>query len=261
MRGSDEASLDLRFATSVDERAATPIRSRTMPDLPDLPKAEAAIVELTNTFRKENRLSPVTSNKDLQQAARLFAAYLARTGKFAHEADGRQPAERASASGYRFCMIAENLALNLDSRGFTTGVLATKAVDGWKASPGHRENMLTPHVTEIGVGIARAPDADPKYLSVQLFGRPEALQYSFGLANRTEGAIAYKLGERSHTLEPRVTATHTACTPSEIVLDRAGNWLTGRRIEGRYQARAGALFTLRERNGRISVDVSELPPR
>jgi uncharacterized protein YkwD len=59
----------------------------------------------------------------------------AKSGKFGHEADGRQPGQRAEAQGYRYCTVAENLALNLDSRGFETKELARKAVEGWKARP------------------------------------------------------------------------------------------------------------------------------
>ena len=143
-----------------------------MATLPDLPQTEMAIVELTNAFRKESRLGEVKPNAALSAAARAFAAYLAKTGKFAHEADGRQPAQRAEAAGYRYCLVAENLAMNLDSRGFETRALASAAVEGWKNSPGHRANMLQRGATEIGVAIARAPDKDPKFISVQLFGRP-----------------------------------------------------------------------------------------
>ena len=144
-----------------------------MVTLPDLPQTEIAIVEMTNAFRKENKLGALAPNKALAAAARAFADYLAKSGKFAHEADGRKPAARAEAQGYRYCTVAENLALNLDSRGFETRQLARNAVEGWKASPGHRANMLAPHVTEIGVAVVRAPDPDPKFISVQLFGRPE----------------------------------------------------------------------------------------
>ena len=95
-----------------------------MATLPDLPQTEIAIVEMTNAFRKESRLGEVKPNAALTAAARAFAEYLAKTGKFAHEADGRQPAQRAEASGYRYCLVAENLAMNLDSRGFETRALA-----------------------------------------------------------------------------------------------------------------------------------------
>ena len=139
-----------------------------MADIPDLARTELAIIAATNAFRRDERLGPLTRNAALDQTAKLFASYLAKSGRFAHEADGRQPADRAKASGYRYCTVAENLALNLDSRGFTAEKLSSEAIQGWKESPGHRKNMLLRHVTEIGVGVAQAPGGDPKFLSVQL---------------------------------------------------------------------------------------------
>src|SRR5262249_33148072 len=105
-------------------------QATTMASLPDLPQTEIAIVELTNAFRHESRLGALKPNAALTAAARAFAEYLAKTGKFAHEADGRGPGQRAAASGYRYCQIAENLALNLDSRGFETRPLARAVVEG-----------------------------------------------------------------------------------------------------------------------------------
>ena len=193
-----------------------------MATLPDLPQTERAIVEMTNAFRRESKLAEVKPNAALTAAARAFAEYLARTGKFAHEADGRQPAERAEASGYRYCRVAENLAMNLDSRGFQTLALAGAAVEGWKNSPGHRANMLQRTVTEIGVAIARAPDPDPKFISVQLFGRPESLKVEFRIENRTGTAVRYALGEETHTLPVRAVVTHTSCDPEQLSFEQAG---------------------------------------
>ena len=165
-----------------------------MATLPDLPKTEIAIVEMTNAFRRESRLGEVKPNAALTAAARAFADYLAKTGKFAHEADGRRPAERAEAQGYRYCLVSENLAMNLDSRGFESRALASAAVGGWRNSPGHRANMLQPAVTETGVAVARVPDRDPKFISVQMFGRPETFNVEFRIMNQAGGPIHYALG-------------------------------------------------------------------
>lgn len=226
-----------------------------MPDLPDIPKAEAAIIEMTNAFRRSEKLGDVKPNAELTLAARLFAEYLAKTGRFAHEADGRKPAERAKAAGYKYCILSENLALNLDSRGFTTKALAGQAVEGWKNSPGHRKNMVEPNVTEIGVGIARAADKDPKFLSVQLFGRPESFKFQFRIENKAAVPVTYTALGQQHTLEPRVIATHTACTAGDIVFDRAGNWLTGAKIESQFQARSGTTYVLTTgSDGRVQIE-------
>jgi hypothetical protein len=207
--------------------------------LPDLPQTETAIVALTNAFRLESKLGEVKPNAALAAAARAFAEYLAKTGKFAHEADGRQPAQRALASGYRYCLVAENLAMNLDSRGFETRALARAAVEGWKNSPGHRANLLQPMVTEIGVAVARAPDADPKFISVQLFGRPESLRVQFRIENQSGAQVRYALGEETHTLPVRAVITHTSCDPERLTFERAGAAAPG------FQPRNGDRFVVR----------------
>jgi hypothetical protein len=232
-----------------------------MAELPDVPKTEIAIVEQTNAFRRSEKLAPVKPNSELARAAKQFAEYLARTGRFAHEADGRQPADRVKAAGYRFCMVSENLASHLDSRGFTTAKLAELAVEGWKGSPGHRKNMVEPHVTEIGVGIAKAPSDPPKFVSVQLFARPDSLKYSFRIQNRTDTSVRYSVAGETHTVDPRVIITHTLCKPTDIVFERTGNFLTGTRIDGRFTARDGVVYSIVSGgDGRVRVEVESPSP-
>lgn len=222
---------------------------------PDLPKVEAVIVEMTNAFRKEQGLSRVAPNPLLTAAARAFAEYLARAETFSHTADGRQPSERVKAAGYSYCLVAENLALNLDTRGFETRQLARDAVEGWKDSPGHRKNLMMPHVTEIGVAVARAPGQE-KYLSVQLFGRPQNLMFSFTVRNETTETVHYAVGEDNHEIGSRVTATHSICTPAAVTFARAGSLLLGQRLEGRYVAESGiAYIARRDSAGKVTVSV------
>lgn len=226
-----------------------------MAELPDLPRAKLQIVESTNAFRRSEGLDPVVRNAALEHAARLFAQYLAKSGRFAHEADGRQPADRTRAAGYWHCMIAENLALNLDSRGFTAQRLATEVVEGWKASPGHRKNMVLPHVTEIGVGIAQALDKDPKFISVQLFGRPKHLAYSFRIANKSTLSVSYRFAGKDYALAPREIVTHTACRPKKIAFVNAGSWIGGTRIGEEVEAVDGLLLTVQSaEGGKMRVD-------
>lgn len=192
-----------------------------MPALPDLPQTETAILALTNSFRQQHKLGLLKPNAALTVAARAFADYLGKTGKFAHEADGREPQQRAEAQGYRYCLVAENLASNLDSRGFDSAKLAREVVEGWKASPGHRANMLLKGATEIGIGVARAPDKAPKFIAVELFGRPESLKVSFEIENRSGVAIHYTLGDDTETLPARATASHMSCEAGPLLIDTA----------------------------------------
>ena len=218
--------------------------------LPDLPQTEVAIVALTNAFRKASALQEVKPNPALTAAARAFAAYLAKTGKFAHEADGRKPEDRAQAQGYQYCLVAENLAWNLNSRGFETAQLAREVVDGWKASPGHRENLLLRDATEIGVAVVHVPDRNPKFLSVQLFGRPESLKVTFRIQNQSGKAVSYTLGTETEVIQPRETVTHTDCDARALSVDKTG------KAPARFDPRDGDRFVIRPGTGRnIEVTV------
>ena len=220
-----------------------------MAELPDLTMTEAAIIERTNAFRKSEGLAPLVRNLALEHAAKSFAQYLAKSGRFAHEADGRQPAERTKAAGYWHCTVAENLALNLDSRGFSVAKLADEAMEGWRQSPGHRKNMLLPHVIEIGVGVARAPGPELKFLSVQLFGRPLHLSYELQIANKSTQAVSYTFAGESHRLEPRERVTHKACDPGKVQFTSTGSWFWGTRLEQSFEARDKAELTVRNAPG------------
>lgn len=217
-------------------------------DLPDLPKTELAIIEMTNAFRAEQKLGPVKPNAKLAKAATAYAQFLARTGLFSHSADQRQPVDRTQAAGYTHCIVAENLAMNQDSHGFPTTELAQQAVTGWKNSPPHREAMLNPHVTEIGVGIAKAGDAAPKYLSVQLFGRPDSFKISFQVKNLAGQTITYAVAGKPTVLPKNTIITHTICTPDPIVFEGAS---------GAFKAADGAVYSLSKSAPGIKVDVTK----
>jgi hypothetical protein len=208
-----------------------------MASLPDLPQTEIAIVEMTNAFRTDNWLAPLKPNAALTAAARAFADYLGKSGKFGHEADGRHPGQRAAAHGY-------------DSRGFETQQLARSAVEGWKASPGHRVNMLRQHVTEIGVGVVRAPDRNPKFISVQLFGRPQSLKVQFTVANQAGTVVRYKLGEETISLPAWTSVSYTVCLPDKLTFEKAGA------AARPQEPRDGDKFVVRAgKGGAVAVDV------
>jgi Cysteine-rich secretory protein family len=217
--------------------------------LPDLPQTEIAIVAMTNAFRKEYALNDLRPNAALTAAARAFAQYLARTGTFAHDSDGRLPQQRAAAQGYKYCFIAENLALNVDSRGFASRGLARQTLEGWKRSPGHRANLLRANLTEIGVAVERVPDANPKFVSVQLFGQPESARFKFRIENKANAPVRYVLGESLHTLPVGATVTHTQCNPAALRFEQADHPRTYRpRADEHFLVRAGL-------GGLVRVDV------
>lgn len=208
---------------------------------PDLPRTEMVILELTNAFRKENALAPLKAEGKLTAAARAYAKYLASTGKFAHEADGLKPAQRAEAAGYKFCFIAENLAMDANARGFSTQALADEAMSGWKKSPMHRANLLRTGITDIGIGVAKAADHPGKYIAVQMFGLPESQRLAFSIENTTGSAIEYRLSGKPHSLSQGKTITYRSCGSMPLTFPSA--------TQVEYQPVNGEKFVVRAQGG------------
>lgn len=220
--------------------------------LPDPPAVEAAIIEMTNGFRAKQKLAPVSANAKLTAVARAYATFLANQGAFSHTADGRQAGERVTAQGYAWCQVSENLALHSDSRGFEARTLAEKAVTGWINSPGHRANLEAPFVTEIGVGVAKAPGPQPKYISVEVFARPEALSYEFQISNATGMSVAYMFNGERYTIETSSAQTHSSCLPGAIDFASVG----GKAVSMRYQAMNGLVYQLKPNGaGGMAIEV------
>ena len=56
------------------------------------------MVERTNAFRLEQGLGAVKPDPALEASARDFAAYMARTDRYGHEADGATPSAMSATS-------------------------------------------------------------------------------------------------------------------------------------------------------------------
>jgi uncharacterized protein YkwD len=192
---------------------------------------EQAVVAEANSFRRSQGVGPLRVQPQLQAAAAGFAAWMARTDRYGHEADGRQPAQRVEAQGYEHCLVAENIAFEYRSVPFEPGELPGRFMQGWIHSPGHRGNLLDAAAVDTGVGIARSGRSG-RWYAVQLFGRPMSASVEFQVSNPSGRATSYRLDGRRYELPPRSTMTHRECVapllqgPTERVGERA------QRVEG-----------------------------
>jgi uncharacterized protein YkwD len=184
--------------------------------------AERQVIERSNAFRQSQSLAPLAPDATLTASAQAFAAYMARTDRYGHEADGRKPSERAQAHGYAYCMVAENIAMLYSSAGYETGELAAKYMQGWIDSPGHRKNLLAAEATDIGVAIAQSASSG-RYYAVQLFGRPARLLLKFSLYNRSREPLRYQLDDQSYALPSGMTRSHEQCTAPALSLTLPGS--------------------------------------
>jgi uncharacterized protein YkwD len=129
--------------------AASPVELARQAATNRLQHRRARVIELTNGQRTRNGLGMLTVRADLQRSAQQYVNHLAADGAFSHT-DGSVLADRVTATGYRYRVVGENLALGQTS--------ASSAVAAWMASPDHRANMLDRRFTEMGVGIVQRPD-------------------------------------------------------------------------------------------------------
>jgi hypothetical protein len=103
------------------------------------------VVDLTNQFRVDNGLVPLSIDWDLQEAAQQHSQNMAILDFYDHTGlDGSRPSERALSKGYEASFVGENIGA-----GYVT---PEDVVNGWMNSPGHRDNILNPSYNEIGVG-------------------------------------------------------------------------------------------------------------
>jgi uncharacterized protein YkwD len=133
--------------------AGKPARSLAAAD-----QLESGVLAELNAIRRSHGLAPVRLSRPLSAAADAHSRSMARFGYFEHESrDGSAFWKRIQRfygpNGYDNWSVGENL---LWSSG---GVNASRALELWMASPGHRENILTARWREVGLSAVTVPGA------------------------------------------------------------------------------------------------------
>lgn len=112
---------------------------------------------------------PLTLSPQLSDAAHEHSRDLARHNMLSHEgSDGSTVAERVTRTGYGWLTVGENVAA-----GPTT---AQSVMEGWLASPGHCENLMSPRFTEMGLGYVVDAKSRSGVYWAQVFGARRARQ-------------------------------------------------------------------------------------
>ncbi len=103
------------------------------------------VVALTNSYRAQHGLQPLTLNIDLSESAQIHSEDMALSDFFSHTgSNGTRVSDRTKSAGYQSSYVGENIAA-----GYIT---AEEVVRGWMNSPSHRENILNPNYKEVGIG-------------------------------------------------------------------------------------------------------------
>ncbi len=124
------------------------------------------LVSETNRSRGGEDLPLLGESALLDVAATMKAEDMARKGYFAHVSpEGVSPWYWIAQAGYAYSYAGENLAINFSDSG--------DVVAAWLNSPAHRQNILSQHFTEMGIGTARGTyEGQETVFIVQMFGKP-----------------------------------------------------------------------------------------
>ena len=117
---------------------------------------ERKIYRLTNEARRKHGAPSLTWETSLRDIARAHSVDMLRGNYFSHMSpDGRSPHDRIR-SGYPFGLSStgENIWMGTGHDPGDTTRLARIIVNNWMSSAGHRQNLLNPEFTDIGVGVA-----------------------------------------------------------------------------------------------------------
>jgi len=127
----------------------------------------------TNAQRSANGVAGLSLNNQLNAAAQANADDMAARDYWSHYTpEGNPPWIWVSNQGYAYQALGQNLATGFSDEQST--------INGWMASPPHRENLLNSNFTEVGFGFANDPDytaagGGPQTIVVAFYGKPQVL--------------------------------------------------------------------------------------
>jgi uncharacterized protein YkwD len=122
---------------------------------------ESGIFRALNDVRAEHGLRPLRVSTALTAAARQHTFEMLDDGYFEHESANGAPfwkrVERYYPQGAGSWDVGENLMWS------SASLRASRAVEIWMESPGHRENILSPAWREIGVAAVHSGTSTGSY--------------------------------------------------------------------------------------------------
>jgi len=151
----------------IEKHVSTPPPLKATEDSPEAFLTADGVLKQTNAERVKAGLQPLKVNIKLAASAKFKVEDMFYNQYFAHDSpSGIAIGDLAASVGYEFIAIGENLALgNFEND--------EDLLNAWMNSSGHRENILNPKYTEIGVAVAKGTfEGKTTWMAVQHFGLP-----------------------------------------------------------------------------------------
>lgn len=113
-----------------------------------VPSEIQQVLDLVNQERAKAGVSPLKLSTSLDSMAKVKAEDMRDNNYFSHTSPSYgSPFDMMKKFGISFSTAGENIAAGQQS--------ASDVMNSWMNSPGHRQNILNPSYTEIGIGVAK----------------------------------------------------------------------------------------------------------
>ena len=154
------------------------------PGIRYLEQVEDLVFEMTNQARRAKGVAPLIKDAELRNVARAYSNDMLVRRFFEHTTpDGVDFAERiVQQYSHRVKFVGENIWY---ASGYYPGNLhsmAKEIVDDWLTSPGHRDNLLDPQFTHLGVGVSARQHTIRA--TQEFVGRPKAFGFGWPFSNQ-----------------------------------------------------------------------------
>lgn len=134
-----------------------------IPNIDSIKVLETEVVRLVNVERSKKGLHLLKQHWELSRVARYKSEDMIKKGYFAHQSPTYgSPFRMMESFGIRCSAAAENIA-----HGQKT---PQEVMNSWMNSSGHKNNILSPSYSEIGVGAAK--DSQGNIYWTQMFIKP-----------------------------------------------------------------------------------------
>ncbi|GAA0470858.1 SafA/ExsA family spore coat assembly protein [Alkalibacillus silvisoli] len=118
----------------------------TVPLKTEVKAIEEEVVRITNQYRQEHGLQPLQHDWQLSRVARYKSQDMRDHNYFSHQSPNYgSPSNMIDQFNVSYRRTAENIAAGQRT--------ANAVVESWMNSAGHRQNILDPNMTHIGVGF------------------------------------------------------------------------------------------------------------
>lgn len=119
-----------------------------IPDLTEVKNLENEVIKLVNVERAKNGLKPLNSNWQLSRVARYKSEDMIAKRYFSHTSPTYgSPFTMMKNFGINYRTAGENIAYGQST--------PAQVMNSWMGSSGHRQNILNPSFTQIGVGVGK----------------------------------------------------------------------------------------------------------